>query len=96
MLPTDTAGVAIMCSHTLLSIIGAPEMRLTAVLFHSVLHHDCAAVWVGVEEEERLEVIFDTFADHVFPPGANLLQKTQTMLSKEHGILSPRHASNRD
>lgn len=50
-------------------------MGVAAVLFGGVVDGDGAAVWVGVEQEERLEVFFDAFADHVFPPGANL-QKT--------------------
>lgn len=50
-------------------------MGVAAVLFGGVVYSNGTAVRVGVEQEERLEVIFDAFADHVFPPGANL-QKT--------------------
>lgn len=50
-------------------------MGVAAVLFVGVIYGDGAAVRVGVEQEERLEVIFDAFADHVFPPGANLQQR---------------------
>lgn len=43
-----------------------------AGLLGGFVYGDGAAVRVGVEQEQRLEVIFDAFADHVFPPGANL------------------------
>lgn len=49
-------------------------MGVAAVLFVGVVYDNGAAVRVGVEQEERLEVIFDAFADHIFPPGANLQQ----------------------
>lgn len=53
---------------------GTLVVGVAAVLFVGVVYGDGAAVRVGVEQEERLEVIFDAFADHVFPPGANLQQ----------------------
>ncbi len=52
-------------------------MRLAVVLFRGIVCSDRTSVWIGVKEEERLEVIFDTFADHIFPPGADLQQKTE-------------------
>lgn len=39
-----------------------------------LVHGNGAAVRVGIEQEERLEVVFDAFADHIFPPGADLQQ----------------------
>lgn len=50
-------------------------VRLAEVLLGDIFRGDGAAVRVGVEEEERLEVIFDALADHVFPPGADLQQQ---------------------
>lgn len=53
---------------------GALVTGVAAGLFVGVVCGDGAAVRVGVEQEERLEVVLDAFADHVFPPGANLQQ----------------------
>lgn len=50
-------------------------VRLAAVLSWGIICSDSAPIGVGVKEEERLEVTFDTFADHIFPPGADLQQK---------------------
>lgn len=47
---------------------------MAAVLARGVFCCDGTAVRVGVEEQERLEMTFDAFGDHVFPPGADLKQ----------------------
>lgn len=67
-------------------------MGVAAGLFGGFVHGDGAALRVGVEEEERLEVVFDAFADHVFPPGANL-QKTDDGQQVLFGSPSPFWAS---
>lgn len=54
------------------AVDGALVMGVAAGLLGGFVYGDGAAVRVGVEQEQRLEVIFDAFADHVFPPGANL------------------------
>lgn len=54
---------------------GLVRRLAAAVLFWSIICGDSTPVWVGIKEEERLEVTFDTFGDHVFPPGADLQQK---------------------
>lgn len=62
--------------HTLhLSIGRALTVRPAAVLFQGIFRGDGATFGVGVEEEERLEMFFETLADHIFPPGANLQQE---------------------
>lgn len=50
-------------------MVGVAAGRLVGVV-----HGDGAALRVGVEEQQRLEVIFDAFADHVLPAGADLQQ----------------------
>lgn len=47
---------------------------VAAGLLVGVIHGDGAALRVGVEQQQRLEVIFDAFADHVLPAGADLQQ----------------------
>lgn len=47
-------------------------VRLAAVLSWGIVCGDSTAIRVGVKKEKRLEVIFNTFADHIFPPGADL------------------------
>lgn len=37
-----------------------------------ILIGHCGTIWVGVEQEEWLEVTPDTFRCHIFPLGANL------------------------
>lgn len=37
-----------------------------------VLIGHCSTIWVGIEQEEWLEVTSDTFWCHIFPLGANL------------------------
>lgn len=71
---------------------GALVVGVAAVLFGGFVYGDGAALRVGVEQEERLEVIFDAFADHVFPPGANL-QKTDDGQQDFFGSPSPFWAS---
>lgn len=67
--------------HTLHLPIGRGLIvRLAAVLFQGIFRGDGAAIRIGVEEKERLEMFFHTLADHIFPPGANLQQeKTQCL-----------------
>lgn len=48
---------------------------LAAVLSRDIFCIDGTPIRVGVKKEKRLEVTFDAFADHIFPPGANLQQK---------------------
>lgn len=59
-----------------LAVDRALIVRVAAVLFGGIFSGDGAAVRFGVEEEERLEVFFDAFADHIFPPGADLQRQT--------------------
>lgn len=63
------------------SIDGGLVVRLAAVRSWRIVSGDSAAIRVGVKEQERLEVIFDAFADNVFPPGADLPQKTEELVS---------------
>lgn len=69
-----------------LAVDGALVVRVAAVLFGGIFGGDGAAVRFGVEEEERLEVFFDAFADHVFPPGADLQRQTHRLLSVKRRI----------
>lgn len=69
----DRDGVSFRCARTFrIPVDGALVVGVAAVLFGGFVYGDGAALRVGVEQEERLEVISDAFADHVFPPGANL------------------------
>lgn len=58
-----------------ISVGRALTVRAAAVLFQGIFRRDGATFGVGVEEEERLEMLFETLADHIFPPGANLQQE---------------------
>lgn len=61
-----------------ISIGRALIVKAAAVLFQGIFRCDRTTFGVGVEEEERLEMFFETLADHIFPSGANLQQKTTT------------------
>lgn len=50
---------------------------------------------VGVKKEERLEVTFDTFANHIFPLGANLQRNTKGKVVKNQNTCRFNHIMHR-
>ena len=59
------------------SVDGGLVGGLAAVWSRGIVCGDRTPIGVSVKQKERLEVTFDTFADHIFPPGADLQQDTK-------------------
>lgn len=70
-------------------------VELAAGLSRDVFCVNGTTIGVGVKKEERLEVTFYTFADHIFPPGANLQRKTKEKVVKNQNTCRFNHIIHR-